>query len=57
MEGVLFGLTRRMCACRRDWPRTAEVKPVCPEEEAPPVIEALELLDGRDLVGAGAVDG
>ena len=33
------------------------MNPVCPEEEARPVIEALELLEGRDLAGAGPVVG
>ena len=56
MLGVLLGFMRRIWACRRDWPRTTAVKPVWPEEDAPPEIELL-LLEGRDLVDAGAVDG
>lgn len=56
MLGVELGLIRRMCAWRRDWPRTAVVKPVWPEEEAA-TVEAFEELDGRDFVLAGAVTG
>ena len=53
MLGVLLGFIRRMWACRRDWPRTAEVKPVWPAEA--PFCEVPELLDGRDFVDGGMV--
>jgi hypothetical protein len=61
MLGVELGFTRRMWACRRDWPRMVERKPVWPEEDAPPlpppVMEVAEELVGRDFVDAGAVLG